>query len=485
MAFSLRLLLLLAASLFLLNSPSFGQSSADSLWSFDTIRTDLNGDGLPDFLNQKVTVTGVVNVDTGLFHEHYLQIFIQNDSTGMSVFSTAAPTPLAIGDSIIVHGKIDRFYGMTEVHADSYRVIKRDAEFPVHSLEDAIINPTKFLGMIVEGSGRVIEKGRSFNGKFIKVKPRGVDGDMMVYVSNFHRLFSDFNFDVLSVGDEISVKGIITEYNPEFPDQQVFKLFLRTTDDLKYRSIPKYYIIMLLIVLGIGITFIAAWTLILRLRVKSKTNKIQESLNQKEVLLKEVHHRVKNSLSIVSGLIEIQRSSTDNEEVVEILKDCQTRINSVGLIHDKLYKSDSLTDVKLDEYIRQLVKSIHETFSEYYEKVSLEFEMETIKLDTHRTIYCGLLISELVVNSFKHALSKVDDGKLIISIRKDGDNVNLIVSDNGPGLPDNFDSENADNLGTLLIKTFATHLKAEMNTYETDGGGATFSFSFPFKKKNR
>ena len=485
MAFSLRLLLLLVISFLLLNQSSAGQSVADSLWSFDTIRTDLDGDGTPDFLNQNVTVTGIVNVDSGLFHEHYLLIFIQNDSTGMSIFSTTAPTPLAAGDSVIVNGKIDRYLGVTEVHADSYRVIKRDVKFQVQSLDDAIRNPIQYLGMTVEGSGRIVEKGRTFNGKFVKVKPRGVDGDMMVYVSNFHRLFSDFDFDVLSVGDEISVKGIITEYNPEFPDQQVFKLFLRTPGDLKYRSIPKYYILMLLIVLGIGISFIGAWTLILRLRVKSKTSKIQESLNQKDVLLKEVHHRVKNSLSIVSGLIELQQSSTDNEEVIEILKDCQSRINSVGLIHDKLYKSDSLTDVKLDDYIRQLVESIHGTFSEYYEKVSLEFDMETVKLDTDRTIYCGLLISELVVNSFKHALSKVDDGKLIINIRKDGDNVVLVISDNGPGLPQNFDSGDSENLGSLLIKSFATHLHAEMNTFETEGGGATFSFSFPFEKKDR
>ena len=482
MAFSLRLLLLLVISFLLLNQPSSGQSPADSLWSFDTIRTDIDGDGIPDFLNHNVSATGVVNVDTGLLHEHYLQIYIQNDSTGMSVFSTAAPTPLAAGDSIVVHGKIDRYYGMTEVHADSYRVIKHNVEFPVHSLDDAIRNPFQYLGMTVEGSGRIIEKGRTFNGKYINVKPRGVDGNMMVYVSNFHRLFTDFNFDVLSVGDDIYVKGIITEYNPEFPDQQVFKLFLRTPDDLKYRSIPKYYIIMILIILGIGITFIGAWTLILRLRVKSKTTKIQATLDQKEILLKEVHHRVKNSLSIVSGLIELQRSNTENDEAVAILHDTQSRIQSIALIHDKIYKTDSLSDIRLDDYIRELVISIHNAFSDKADKVSLNFDVDTITLDTSRIIYCGLLTSEIVVNALKHAFNKTDQGTISVTIKRENGRVKLIVSDNGIGLPNDFEAGSTENLGTLLINSFASHLNAEMDISTSKGAGTTFTLSFPLTK---
>ncbi|WP_445666397.1 sensor histidine kinase [Fodinibius sp. AD559] len=458
----------------------FGQVSDDSLWSFSKIRTDTNADNELDYLGEEVTITGIANISTGLFHEHYLQASIQNDSAGMSIFAMQIDTPFQPGDSLVVKGKIQRYNGLAEVNADSYRVFSNASKVPApKSLNKAIANPSKYLGMLVEGEGSIIEKGSTFNGKYLRVSSGDLaGGTIMVYVSNFHHLFGQFNFDVLSVGDKISVRGIISEYNPEFPEVRTYKLFLRTPEDLEYVDFPKYYMLLIIGGLGVITALVVGWVMVLRKRVDSKTSTIQESLKEKEILLQEIHHRVKNSLAIVSGLIELQLDSTDSEEAKDVLQDSQTRIRSMALIHEKLYQSKSLSDIALDTYVKELVEAIHGTFTAYKKAVDLKFELDEIELNIDRVIPCGLLINELVVNAFKHAFKKDKKGVLEIGLFKENDNIKLSVADNGPGLPEDFDLGSEGNLGSLLIETFAAQLNAEKDIKNTEVGSKfTFTFS--------
>lgn len=468
--------------LFLFLSPveyCFGQVSEDSLWSFSKIRTDTNADNELDYLGEEVTITGIANISTGLLHEHYLQAYIQNDSTGMSIFAMEIDSPFQPGDSLVVKGEIQRYNGLAEVNADSYRVFSNDSKEPVpKSLNKAIVNPSEYLGMLVEGEGSIIEKGSTFNGKYLRISSGELaSGTIMVYVSNFHYMFDQFNFDVLSTGDKISVKGIISENNPEFPEERTYKLFLRTPEDLKYADVPKYYMFLIIGGLVLVTALVVGWVVVLRKRVDSKTSEIQESLEEKEILLQEIHHRVKNSLAIVSGLIELQLDGTDSDEAKNVLQDSQTRIRSMALIHEKLYQTKLLSDIALDTYIKELVEAIHGTFTEYSEAVDLKFELDEIELDIDRVIPCGLLINELVVNAFKHAFKKDKKGVLEVGLFKENGNIRLSVEDNGPGLPDGFDLSSEDNLGSLLIDTFAAQLNAEIDIKNT-GEGAKFTFSF-------
>lgn len=458
---------------------SFGQGPADSLWSFSTIRTDLNGDNELDYLGKQVTIAGVANISTGLLHEQYLQAFVQNDSAGISIFSTEIDIPFEPGDSLVVSGKVQRYNGLAEVNVDSYKVFRNVAKVPVPKpLKKAINNPAAYLGMLVEGEGNIIEKGSTFNGKYLKISSSELGGGtMMVYVSNFHPSYGQFDFDVLSVGDKISVKGIISEYNPEFPDEQTYKLFLRTPADLGYVEFPKYYMFLLVGGLGIITVLVVGWVVVLRRQVDSKTSKIQQSLKEKEVLLQEIHHRVKNSLAIVSGLIELQLDSTKSDEAKQVLQDSQTRIRSMALIHEKLYQTKSLSDIELDIYIKELVEAIHGTFTEDKKPVDLKFNLDKIELDVDRVIPCGLLINELVVNSFKHAFTKDQKGVLEVGLIKENGSIMLSVADNGPGLPDDFDFKNDGNLGTMLIDTFAAQLNAEVDIDNT-AAGSKFVFTF-------
>lgn len=474
----LAVLFLLLFSFF---SSAYGQTSADSLWSFQTIRTDLNGDGTPDFLGERVTVTGIANVQSSLLHETYFQVYIQDDSAGILLFSYEIGSPVAVGDSIIAWGEINTYNGLVEVSTDSYRVIQ-NVELPaLKEINDAILNPTAFLGLLVEGEGVITDKGSTFNGKYVKILPENSSVDIMVYVSNFHVFYSEFNFDILSVGDKIHVQGVFTEYNPEYPGEKNYKLFLRTPGDLNNIGLPSYYLRLIiwsttgLSAILLGIYFF------MRYRVESETKDIKLSLEQKEVLLKEIHHRVKNSLSIVSSLLQLQSMSTENVEAIRILQNSQSRIQTIALIHDKLYKTDTLSDIKLDVYLKDLVESIHNTFTEINNRVSLIFDMDSVEIDSKSVIHCGLLVNELVVNSYKHAFKRKDNGELTIKLKEDGDYLFLTVSDNGPGLPNKYIPDTEKGLGSMLINTFAENLKAEINISTPEGGGTSFTFTIPHK----
>lgn len=472
--------------LFLFFSHSaLGQVQADSLWPYSKIRADLNNDGTLDHLGKEVVITGIANINSGLLHEHYLQAFVQNDSAGMSIFAMQIDTPFEVGDSLVVRGNIQRYNGLAEVSATTYKVYKNARSTPASkSLSAAIADPAQHLGMLVEGEGDVIEKGNTFNGKYVRISQENKVGSIMVYVSNFHRLYDDFEMNILSIGDRISVKGIISEYNPEFPNKRTYKLFLRTPDDLKYASIPQYYLYLLFGGVVAGSIFIIGWVIVLRRRVDSKTSEIQHSLKEKDVLLREIHHRVKNSLSIVSGLIELQMDGTKSDEARSVLQNSQSRIHSVALIHEKLYRTESISDIELDNYIRELVETLHGTFNDTNKFVTLSFELEKVILDIDRVVPCGLLINELVVNAFKHAFKKNKEGTLSISLKDRHQNIILTVSDNGPGLPARFELNKVESLGTMLIDSFTAQLDAKMDI-ETSTEGTTFIFTFPKNKKKK
>jgi len=456
------------------------QSQADSLWSLSAVRADTNGDKKLDYAGEEATITGIANIGSGILHEHYLQAYLQNDSTGLSIFNKDIKTPFSAGDSLVMNGTIQRYNGMAELHVRSYKVFPNvREELQPKALTKAIYHPQKYLGMLVEGEGTIIEKGTMYNGKFLRISPPDSSGaSIMVYVSNFHVYHKDFDFDVLSIGDRISIKGIVGEYNPDFPEERTYKIFLRRPEDLNCVGLPSYYWNLGGGVLALIGLLIVGWIFILRRQVNKQTQQLQRSVKEKDALLREIHHRVKNSLSIVSGLIGLQLDSTDNEAAQNVLTDSQSRIKSVALIHEKLYETDSLADVKLDVYLKDLVRAIHSTFTEYNEAVDLQFDMETVDIDVDKVIPCGLLINELVVNAFKHAFSKDHQGLLKIKLKQLDESVELIVADNGPGLPDDFTMNQGDSLGSMLISTFASQLEADTNIKNTDSGSA-FIFTFP------
>ncbi|GAA5520865.1 hypothetical protein Asal01_00798 [Fodinibius salicampi] len=452
--------------------------------SLDKIKSSIDNNNISSLKGDTVTVTGIANISTGLLHENYLQVFIQNDSTGISLFSVSYNKTINHGDSIVATGVIQDYYGLTEINVSEYSVFPTNGKQPpIIPLFQAVDSPQRFEGMLVNGTGNVVRKGDRFNGKYIMVAPYNKpDKSMMVYVTNFHSMYQQFDFESLSVGDEVRITGVLSLYNPDSKgeEESTYKIHLRTPNDLTPIGFTQSQVTLwgsmglLLVLLVIG------WIISLRSSVKNKTEDLQESLNDKEILLKEIHHRIKNNLAIMSGLFELQLEGVENAETQKVLRDSQSRLKSMALVHDKLYRTSTLTDIEMSQYITELVRSLRNTFAGTNQEIDLEFDLDDISLDIDQAIPCGLLINEIVVNAFKHAFNNKKTGVINISLKRQGETIQLVIADNGEGIPDDIDLENRSSLGMMLIDTFKKQLEATMEITNTNG--TRYSISFPIEE---
>jgi PAS domain S-box-containing protein len=167
---------------------------------------------------------------------------------------------------------------------------------------------------------------------------------------------------------------------------------------------------------------------------KEAEEKISESLKEKNVLLAEIHHRVKNNLAVISGLIEMQVWNVEDEEIRNVLRDSQLRIQSIALVHEKLYQTDNFANIRVSDYIRELVLGIADSFNDPNKKIENTFDCEDIGLNINQAIPFSLLLNESVVNAYKHAFKGIKEGELRVMLRKEDNQVILTVSDNGVGI---------------------------------------------------
>jgi PAS domain S-box-containing protein len=205
-------------------------------------------------------------------------------------------------------------------------------------------------------------------------------------------------------------------------------------------------------------------------------SKIRRSLQEKEILLKEIHHRVKNNMQIISSLLNLQSGYMKDKHASEALMGCQGRIMSMALIHENLYRSENLTEIKFKQYADFLVKNIFHTYKIKSEHFKVNIETDDIFLNIDTAIPCGLIINELVTNSLKHAFPEDEQGELTIKIEQDEDEYYLTVADNGIGLPPEIDINNTTTLGLLLVNSLVGQLEGELDVKRDQG--TTFTISF-------
>jgi two-component sensor histidine kinase/DNA-binding NarL/FixJ family response regulator len=183
---------------------------------------------------------------------------------------------------------------------------------------------------------------------------------------------------------------------------------------------------------------------------------IRAALAEKETLLSEIHHRVKNNLQIISSLLRIQARSSSGKKTLEILKDSQDRIKSMALIHEKLYRSGNFIDINVRDYITDLARSLVRSYGMEAKRITLKVAVDNICLNLDSAIPCGLLINELVANSLKHAFTGEMEGEIRISFNRKADGKSVLtVSDNGTGIPDDVDINKPTTLGLDLVMTLA------------------------------
>jgi len=203
---------------------------------------------------------------------------------------------------------------------------------------------------------------------------------------------------------------------------------------------------------------------------------IKASLHEKEILLKEIHHRVKNNLQIISSMLRLQSDQTDSQTISAFVNASQSRIHLMALIHEMLYKSENLAQVRFAEYVQSLVTHFKGMSYSFKKEVKIKIDVEAIHLDIDAAIPCGLILNELVSNSLEHAFPDDRHGIIQIRFSKDRDGYVLCVEDDGIGLAEDISLTNTDSLGLKLVSALVLQLGGEHSVERS--GGTRISISF-------
>ncbi len=210
---------------------------------------------------------------------------------------------------------------------------------------------------------------------------------------------------------------------------------------------------------------------------KRAEEKIQASLVEKEVLLKEIHHRVKNNLQIISSLLNMQARKITDDKSRAIFLDSQNRVKSMALIHESLYQSSDLSQIDFDEYLRKLASQILRSYNLDTERIRLIFSSNNLQMSVDAAVPCGLIINELVSNSLKYAFPGQRKGEINITVETNPRGYRLSCADDGIGLPPDFDILQTNSLGLKIVRTLTDQLNGDLIIHTTHG--TTFEITFP------
>ncbi|BAY10588.1 sensor histidine kinase [Calothrix sp. NIES-2098] len=203
--------------------------------------------------------------------------------------------------------------------------------------------------------------------------------------------------------------------------------------------------------------------------LQENQEQIKASLKEKEVLLQEIHHRVKNNLGIVSSLLQMQCRRTQDLQANAILRDSQNRIASIALVHEKLYRSADLSNINFAEYIANLTTHLFDSYNINPNFVKLNIQVDEVSLNLETVIPCGLIINELVSNALKYAFPKSQAGEIQIICYQEDSTLILTIRDNGVGLPQDFDSQKDKTLGLTLVYGLVKQLRGTIEITSQPG----------------
>jgi two-component sensor histidine kinase len=202
---------------------------------------------------------------------------------------------------------------------------------------------------------------------------------------------------------------------------------------------------------------------------KKAIENTEAALREKEILLKEVHHRVKNNLQIILSLINLQSNQTKDKEMVQFFEQTKNRIKSIALVHEKLYKSRDLSSINFEEYLNELIPNIYESFKAENSNVFLKIEIEKIFMSIDIAISLALIINELVANSLKYAFPNNRKGQLYISLKQESDTIFILVlKDDGVGYSKEVNN-NSGTLGLRLVNVLVEQLDGTISVNNSKG----------------
>ena len=231
-----------------------------------------------------------------------------------------------------------------------------------------------------------------------------------------------------------------------------------------------------LFISGFAILLIIAGFLFYQYRIKKKTSdilseknaQISEALAEREVLLKEIHHRVKNNLQVISSLLYLQAESLADEAAIDAVRQGQHRVEAMGLIHQRLYTADDVRGVDIQGYFEQLCQEIITVFGDEDKEIDYQVETHQLKLDIDTVIPLGLIVNELITNAIKYAFQEKDEGKIMIDVSQYGDKLRIQVQDNGIGMTEES-LKSANSFGWKMMRSLSRKLEAEIKIVNDSG----------------
>lgn len=212
--------------------------------------------------------------------------------------------------------------------------------------------------------------------------------------------------------------------------------------------------------------------------------KLKTSLKEKEILLKEIHHRVKNNLQVISSLLKMQSAYIKDPLALDYFKISSQRVKSMALIHEQLYRSADLSKIDFENYIKKLSTHLYQTYGVSSSKVRFNVKVNDVKLEIDTAIPCGLLINELISNSLKHGFPENKTGKIEVEMERTADKYVLKVRDNGKGFPENINFQNTETLGMQLVNTLVEQIEGTVDLKNDNGTEFTIVFkAHEYKKR--
>ncbi len=256
----------------------------------------------------------------------------------------------------------------------------------------------------------------------------------------------------------------------ELENAMALKLSLNRENELKNSQLKKERAVKWGFATGAGLLLLSGVAILAMYRRQRSANSIiRKQSADLEVLMKEIHHRVKNNLQVVSSLLDLQSHTITDTQASAAVKEGKNRVQSMALIHQNLYSEGNIKGIKVKEYIQNLVQTLCDSYNITNDKVKVSTNIDDLNLDVDTMIPLGLVLNELVSNSFKYAFTGDKMGTLDILLEEKADRLHLMVSDNGIGFPADMNVKSAKSFGLKMIRAFAQKLKASLDIYNNNG----------------
>lgn len=379
--------------------------------------------------------------------------------------------------SSLIEAKFTPYYGL----ANAYLALKKPNE--------AIV----FANEAVELAKSSNARERLQYGYEILAEAHKKSGNNELAYKNL-KSYADLRDSLINEDRTNQIADMQTKYESEKKDKRIIEVELKNQQEKSKRILQEKetlekqktlnYVLFSLFSLIIILVIISY-----AYRIKQRNNNlllernqaIEDNLTQKETMIGEIHHRVKNNLQLISSILDLQARSLDNEEAKKAIHDSQNRVLTMAIIHQKLYQQDDIYGISMLEYISNISEAIIDSTTETTNSIKFNYAISPIQLHIDTSIPIGLIITEIITNAVKYAFPNAQSGEIFISLRENLNVLELIVRDNGVGMENAAESKNSTSFGLKMIKSLAHQLKAEW-AVESENGT---EFQFNIKNYKR